>query len=66
MSKYSKILKNIAATDNRVEEYEYDPGNDYGAHWLHLKWPWTDGDACGCIHEYTVADCLRELREVSV
>jgi hypothetical protein len=61
MARYSKQLARLAKADERIDSYEYDPGNDSGAHWLHLRWPWTTDDG-GSVHEYTVADCLSELR----
>lgn len=59
----SKILANVAATDGRVVSYEYDPDNDAGIHWLHLRYPLTS-DGAGAIHERTVKDCLESLRRL--
>ena len=60
--KPSKQLQRIADTDERVAVYEFDSGNDMGAHWLHLEWPWVDADDCGCIHDSPVGEWLRELQ----
>ena len=60
MGKPSKTLSKIAASDNRVAEYEFDAGNDCGEHWLHLRYPWTTD--VGSVHERTVKDCLAALR----
>ena len=56
----SKILARIARNDERIAEYEYDPDNDAGQHWLHLNYPWATPD--GSVHESTVTDCLASLR----
>jgi hypothetical protein len=60
-----KTLDRLADEDDRIADYEYDPGNDCGVHWLHLEWPWVDSDSCGSIHERTVKDCLLEFRGVT-
>jgi hypothetical protein len=62
----SKTLIRIAETDPRVSAYEHDPGNESGKHWIYLVDGWNE---CGnpgshTIHEHTVADCLRELRNI--
>jgi len=62
--KPSKILRSLEREDDRISEYEFDPDNDMGAHWLHLEWPYVDDSGSGSIHENTVADCLYELRHV--
>ena len=59
----SKVLSRIPERDSRVSEYEFDPDNDMGYHWLHLRYPYTI-DGAGAIHENTVADCLERLKEV--
>lgn len=60
----SRTLTKLAQKDDRISEYEYDPGNDCGEHWLHLVHPWVDADGCGSIHEYTVRDCLDQFKEI--
>lgn len=63
MTRYSKQLARLAEKDDRIAEYEYDPGNDCGAHWLHLKFPYLCHDG-GAIHEYTVKECLDKLYSI--
>ena len=59
----SKILEQIAESNRRVISYEYDPENDMGIHWLHLRYPFTS-DGTGSIHESTVKDCLDKLLDL--
>lgn len=60
MARYSRTLERIAKTDPRIDEYEFDPGNDNGEHWLHLKWPYlTDNGAS--VHENTVKECIKAM-----
>lgn len=59
----SKVLQRLAETDERIDEYEYDKGNDCGEHWLHLKWPYIC-DGMASIHEYTVRECLSMAKSI--
>ena len=62
----SKVLARIEKEDDRVDEYEYDPGNDCGEHWLHLHWPYVTEDGDGSIHEYTVREVLEKLQTIYI
>lgn len=59
----SKTLSRLAEQDDRVAEYEYNPANDFGAHWVHLIWPWVSDDG-GSVHEKTVSDCLEQMKRI--
>jgi hypothetical protein len=63
MARYSKVLETIAKDHEKVDSYEFDPDNDFGAHWLHLKYPWVTDDG-GSVHERTVKDCLEVLGSI--
>lgn len=62
--KPSKRLQQIADADPRIDEYEFDPSNDMGAHWLHLAYPLVAPHGGGSIHEDSVAACLAELKQI--
>ena len=63
MVRFSKRLEQVAKDHPKVDSYEFDPGNDMGAHWLHLKYPWVTDDG-GSVHESTVKRCLEVLATV--
>jgi len=59
----SKQLAMLAEKDMRICSYEYDPGNEFGEHWLHLHYPMLcDTDAS--IHERTVRECVEQLATI--
>ena len=62
---FSKTLAKIADTDPRIVEYEHDPGNDMGEHWLHVAdgYGW-DGEPGVAVHESTVKECVQALKNV--
>jgi len=63
---HSRQLQRLAESDHRVEEYEHEPGNVMGQHWLYLA-PGFSADPIepNCdIHANTVRECLQELKQI--
>lgn len=58
---FSRVLEKLAKRDPRIDEYEYDPDNGCGRHWLHLNHPYVCSGGDASIHEDYVRDMLIEV-----
>ena len=64
MARRSSRLARLAASDSRIESYEFDD-NDNGSHWLHLADGFIDSESgCSSIHQATVRGVIESLEEV--
>jgi len=55
----SKLLERFKAANPDMVDKFWSEGED--GWWVDLKSPY-DWEGCSCVHEYTVADCLRVLK----